>query len=165
MTKEISQNIVTINSRKFDGQIHRSWRAELISETTSLLTFVGEFEKEVVHPSLGVIRRKTMSFEFYWLNLWFNVFRFHEPDGELRNFYCNVNMPPRFVNRTLDYVDLDLDILVWKDFSYEILDVEEFRENSEKYQYDEITINEAEKSLERLKVMIEKKIFPFDYQQ
>ena len=158
----IDQNkIVTVNSRKFDGKIHRSWKAEFIGRKDSLLTFVGEFESEVKHSHLGVIRRGTMSYEFYWLERWYNIFRFHEPNGDLRNFYCNINMPPTFEKGILDYVDLDIDVLVWKDYSFEILDLDEFEENSIKFKYSLEIHDKVQKALEELKRMIEKKSFPF----
>jgi uncharacterized protein len=153
---------VTINSRKSDGLIHKSWKAELLSETDELLTFVGIFEKEITHPHLGVIRRGTVSYEFYWKNRWFNIFRFHEPEGELRNFYCNLNEPPRFENGVLDYVDLDIDVLIWKDFSLQILDLDEFEAHALKYGYSATLLENVEAGLKELLSMIEKKAFPFD---
>ncbi len=152
---------VTINSRKFDGSVHRTWQAELVSESDTLLTFVGEFEEEIRHPHLGIIRRGTISHEYYWLDRWYSVFRFHEPGGELRNFYCNVNMPPMFENGVLDYVDLEIDVLVWPDFTYEILDRDDFARNAIKYFYSKELIAQAEASLEQLIALIEGREFPF----
>lgn len=156
------KELTVINSRKFDGKIHKTWRAELIEQKESLLTFVGEFEKEIKHSHLGVIRRGTISYEFYWLDDWFSIFRFHEPDGSLRNFYCNINMPPTFENNVLDYVDLDIDVLVWKDFSIEILDEDEFAENAEKYNYSAEIKSKAKESLEKILRLAENRKFPFD---
>jgi protein associated with RNAse G/E len=153
---------VTINSRKFDGTIHKTWTADLIEQKNTLLTFVGEFEKEVNHKELGVIRRGTVSYEFYWLDCWFNIFRLHEPNGSLRNFYCNINLPPIFKDKVLDYVDLDIDVLVWKDFSIQILDIDEFAENSKKYNYSLEIKNKASESLKEILNLIEKRDFPFD---
>jgi protein associated with RNAse G/E len=152
----------TINSRKFDGSIHKTWKANLIERNESLLIFVGEFEKEIKHIHLGVIGRGTISYEFYWLGGWFNVFRFHERDGSLRNFYCNINLPPKFENNILDYVDLDIDVLVWKDFSIEILDTDEFAENSKKYDYSLEIKNKTNQSLKKILELIENRAFPFD---
>ncbi len=152
---------ITINSRKFNGEIHRSWKADFIERRDSLLIFVGEFEKEIRHPKLGVIRRGTISYEYYWLDNWYNVFRFHEPDGEFRNFYCNLNMPPRFKDNVLDYVDLEIDVLVSKNFDVEILDREEFDENSKLFGYSEELINKTFKTLDELLKIIEIRAFPF----
>ncbi len=158
------RRIVKIISRKFDGKIHRSWNAELLEQTDSLLTFVGTFEKEVKHSHLGVIRRGTVSYEIYWLNRGYNVFRFHEPEGGLRNFYCNINLPPKFEHGVLDYVDLDIDVLVWKDFSLEILDSDEFEENAVIFGYSKTIRDDVDKNLQEILSLVKNKSFPFDYE-
>jgi uncharacterized protein len=126
---------VTVNSRKYDQSIRRSWTCSLFTREDPLLIFVGEFDHDVSHPELGEIRRGTISYEFYWLDRWFNVFRFHEPDGELRNLYFNIAMPPTFENEALDYIDLDIDIVVWPDLSYQVLDRQEFAINADRFGY------------------------------
>jgi len=159
MLKSKPQTI--INSRKFNGEIHRSWKADFIEKRNSLLIFVGVFEKEVRHSKLGVIRRGTISYEYYWLDRWYNIFKFHEPEGELRNFYCNINMPPQFQNNVLDYVDLEIDVLVSKNFDVEILDREEFEENSALFGYSESLVTKTYQTLNELLEMIKVRGFPF----
>ena len=156
-----SKSDFIINSRKYDGSIHKSWKANLIKTENSLLVFAGVFENEFEHQELGLIRRGTISYEYYWLNKYFNVFRLHEVDGVFRNFYCNINMPPKFENNVLDYVDLDIDILVEKDWTYKILDRKEFEQNSKLYQYPKEIILQTESVLEELQKMISQKTFPF----
>jgi protein associated with RNAse G/E len=160
---ETKDKLITINSRKFDGSIKKSWNVELINRDNCLFTFVGEFKDEVIHSQIGVIRRGTVSYEFYWLNRWYNVFRFHEPDGNLRNFYCNINLPFKFAGNVLDYVDLDIDILVWKDFSYQILDSDEFLENAERFSYSDEMRKKVRAARDELISLIETRTFPFDY--
>jgi protein associated with RNAse G/E len=151
----------TIKSRKFDGSVRRSWKCDLTDRDGSLLVFLGIFDLEVNHSDLGIIRRGTVSYEYYWLDRWYNVFRFHEPDGSLRNFYCNINMPPVFEDGVLDYVDLDIDVLVWPSSEYKILDLEEFEDNSEKFQYPDHLKDSAQSALKELLQLIETKQFPF----
>lgn len=151
----------TINARKFNGEIHRSWQADLIEQRDSLLIFVGRFEKEIRHPKLGVIRRGTISYEYYWLDRWFNVFRFHEPEGELRNFYCNINLPPSFETNVLDYIDLEIDVLVSENFDVEILDRDEFEENSKIFNYSADLKTKTFETLDELLKIIENRAFPF----
>ncbi len=152
---------ITINSRKFDGKIHRSWNADLIERKDSLLIFLGKFENEVKHKDLGVIRRGTVSYEYYWLDRWYSIFRFHEPGGNLRNFYCNINLPPKFENNILDYIDLDIDILVWSDFTFEILDEDEFEKNAKLFSYADKFVNEIHKNVSTIEKMIKSRQFPF----
>lgn len=127
--------MITVKSRKYDGTVRRSWNCELLEQTGSRLVFVGTFDRDVSHPDLGRINKGTVSYEYYWLDRWYNIFRFHEPSGTLRNFYCNINMPPQFSDGTLDYVDLDIDILVWPDYDYVVLDRDEYEQNAKTFGY------------------------------
>ena len=106
-----------------------------MEQRDSLLLFVGEFDADVEHTELGHIKKGTVSYEYYWLDRWYNIFRFHEPSGRLRNFYCNISMPPRFEDGILDYVDLDIDVLVDRDFNTTVLDREDYELNSAEFNY------------------------------
>ena len=159
----MSKQIVMINSLKFDGKVNKSWQAELIKETDEILTFVGIFEKEINHTYLGIIKAGTVSYEYYWKSKPFNVFRFHEPEGKLRNYYCNINLPPVFEKNVLNYVDLDIDVLVWNDLSYKLLDLDEFVENALLYNYSVEIHQTVSDGKNEVLELIRSKSFPFDY--
>ncbi len=152
---------VQVQVRKFDGSLHRCWGATLFSMEGSLLILDARFEEEVQHPLMGLIERGTLSLEYYWLDRWYNVFRFLTPQGELRNYYCNVNVPPAFDGRILSYVDLDIDILVEPDLSYKVLDEDEFEENAARYRYTQQVKDEAKRAVAQLIELIEARRFPF----
>ena len=54
------------------------------------------------------------------------MFQFLKDDGATRLFYCNVNTPPAMEGDALTYIDLDIDILVEPDLSYQVLDLDDF---------------------------------------
>lgn len=153
---------VTVNSRKYDLSIRRSWECQLIERNDPLLVLVGDFGHDVEHPDLGSIAKGTISYEYYWLDRWYNVFKFQEPDGDFRNFYCNINLPPTFENDVLDYVDLDIDVLVWPDGTTKTLDVDDFEVNATKFVYPEELRAKAFETLSELLELIAKREFPFD---
>ncbi len=156
--------MITVRAYKLDGSEHRSWEAELLRQKDSLLVLDAQFNEEINHDLLGTIVPGTRSVEYYWLDRWYNIFRFSSPGGELRNFYCNVNVPPRFDGLTLSYVDLDIDILVEPDFSYRIVDQEEFQNNALLYAYPTDIRSNAQKGMKELIKLIEKRAFPFGEQ-
>lgn len=160
----MNHKTATIISRKFNNVVHRSWKARLIGQEGNLINFVGEFENTVNHKQLGIIGRGTVSYEFYWLDRWYNVFRFHEHDGAFRNFYANINLPPKFDNDVLDYVDLDIDLMIFGDLSYQILDLDEFEENIKLFSYPKDLQENVGKSLKELIFMVENRVFPFNYE-
>lgn len=161
--REACEEII-VRACKYDGTEHRRWGARVLKQDASLLTLDARFEEEIRHALLGTVARGTQSVEYYWLNRWYNVFRFHEPTGELRNYYCNVNVPPTFDGRVLSYVDLDIDILVAPDLSFRIVDEDEFEENAAHYHYPDNVRERARGALVELVSMIEARRFPFDYQ-
>lgn len=150
----------TIVARSFDGAVRKTWHCRLLEQENDLLVFAGEFVEDVSHPELGLIERGTISDEYYWLGRWYNIFRFTTPGGELRNYYCNVNMPPIFEDGILEYVDLDLDLLIWPDLSYEVLDRDDFLLASKRYNYSADIIENAENALKTLISFAESGNFP-----
>jgi protein associated with RNAse G/E len=150
-----------VRAYKYDGLLHRTWPAELLRQEGSLVVLDARFPDEVVHDLLGTIGSGTHSLEYYWLDRWYNVFRFAQPNGELRNYYCNVNLPPTFDGEIMSYVDLDLDILVAPDFSYQILDVEDFETNAQRYGYSAEVRTNARRAVDELVRMIQTREFPF----
>jgi protein associated with RNAse G/E len=152
---------VIVSACKFDGSEHRRWSAQIISQNEELLVLDAKFVEEIKHKLLGVVARGTISTEYYWMNRWYNIFRFQHPNGELRSFYCNINVPPIFDGQVLSYIDLDIDILVAPDLSYQIVDEDEFALNAIKYQYPPKIRIQAYQALEELRILIEKRLFPF----
>jgi hypothetical protein len=153
--------MITVRAHKYDGSEHRSWNARVLRREGSLLVLEATFDVEIKHDLLGTIASGTQSIEYYWLDRWYNVFRFAAPNGELRSYYCNVNVPPAFDGQVLSYVDLDIDILVEPDLSYRIVDLEDFEQNAERFGYSEDIRQKARQALEGLVDLIEARAFPF----
>jgi uncharacterized protein len=153
--------LIEVQTFKFDGQLHRTWHAELVRREGSLIVLDARFAYEIEHDLLGTIASGTHSLEYYWLDRWYNIFRFAQPNGELRNYYCNVNVPPTFADEILSYVDLDLDILVAPDFAYQVLDEEDFESNSRTYRYPVEVQRNARRAVDELVRMIQTRAFPF----
>ena len=152
---------ITVRVLKYDGSEYRRWEATLAQQDESLIVLDGEFANEVQHHLLGNISRGTRTIEYYWLDRWYNIFRFLESDGATRLYYCNVNMPPEISRGILSYIDLDMDILVHPDFSYQVLDLEEFETNATRYGYTDQVKRQAHMALAELISMIEARHFPF----
>lgn len=161
MNDEADGQQIIVSACKYDGREHRRWSARVKSRNENLLILDALFAEEIQHQLLGVVERGTVSIEYYWLDRWYNIFRFLKPDGELRNFYCNVNIPPTFDGQVLSYVDLDIDILVAPDLSYQIVDEDEFETNAALYHYPAHIRQQTNRALADLVALIENHSFPF----
>lgn len=137
---------------QYDGRERRRWAARIAKQDGPLIVLDAVFDEEIQHDLLGTIASGTISREYYWLDRWYNVFRFNE------RFYCNVTKPPSCDGSILTYVDLDIDVLVESDFSYKILDLEDFEAN--RYPLD--VQQHARRALEELIGLVETRAFPFN---
>jgi len=152
---------VTVRVCKYDGTEYRRWNAHLVRRQGSLIVLDGEFESDVQHQLLGRIDRGTRTIEYYWLDRWYNIFWFLENNGSTRLWYCNVNMPPTLDDSVLSYVDLDIDVLVQPDLSYQVLDMDDFERNAQSFNYPAETHRHAHQAVNDLISMIETSQFPF----
>jgi len=152
--------MITVNSRKYDGTIRKSWTCELVEESADLVVAVGTFDADVNHSDLGLITQGTRSYEYFWLDRWYNIFRFVTADGAFRNYYCNICMPPQFSKDVIDYVDLDIDVVVDPDFSSRILDRDDFETNAELFNYPAEIRDRVESTLQELLGLINLRNLP-----
>jgi protein associated with RNAse G/E len=157
----MTQNHVIVHVLKYDKQPYRKWTGRITRREGSLIVLDAEFETDVAHDLFGFINRGTRTVEYYWLDRWYNVFRFLTDDGGTSLYYCNVSMPPALAADTLTYVDLDIDVLVQPDFTYRVLDMEEFEVNSARYGYSAEVKDNAESALRELTSLIASRQFPF----
>ena len=149
---ESNDDGVLVRALKYDGTERRRWFGRLARHDGPLIVLDAVFDEEIQHDLLGTIASGTVSAEYYWFDRWYNVFRFNE------RFYCNVTQPPAFDGSVITYVDLDIDVLVESDFSYRILDLEDFEASAYPAEIDQ----SARQALEELITRIETRSFPFN---
>ncbi len=154
-------NHIEVQARKYDGRVHRRWRARLLEETDNLIVLDAEFDTEVRHPLLGIIPVGTKSLEYYWTDRWYSVFRFSDASGNLRNYYCNINQPALFADDVLSFIDLDIDVLVRPDFSFDVLDEDEFETHALSFAYPSELRRQVYDALDELLRLIRERRFPF----
>lgn len=153
---------ILVHSCKHDGRVHRRWPARVERREGSLIVLDAFFAEEVRHPLIGTIEAGTHSTEYFWTDRWYSVFRFRTPAGRLLKFYCNINTPARLADGVLSFVDLDVDVLVEPDFSYAVLDEDEFELHAELYAYPESYRENVRLALDELLRLVEARRFPFD---
>ncbi|MEK6336467.1 MAG: DUF402 domain-containing protein [Acidobacteriota bacterium] len=153
---------ISIRVLKYDGSEYRHWHGRIARQDGPLIVLQCEFEEEVTHELLGSIPLGTKTIEYYWLDRWYNIFQFLGSAGQTRLFYCNVGRPPVLTAENLSYVDLDIDVLVEADLSYQVLDLEEFEANAVRFGYSDEVRSRAQAALNELIEIIETRQFPFD---
>ena len=135
---------LNIHSYKHDGKIHRSWdEATYISENDQYMIFAN-YKTLVIESDGRTWRTKEPAVMFFSKKNWFNIIGQIKPTGIY--YYCNIASPFVIEENTIKYIDYDLDLRVFPDGSFKVLDRGEYQYHKKKMNYsddlDEILKNE-----------------------
>lgn len=149
-----------IHSYKHNSKIHRSWdEATYLGEDDEYMIFAN-YKTLVIESDGRTWRTKEPAIMFFSKKNWFNII------GQLKDsgiyYYCNIASPFVIEEDTIKYIDYDLDLRVFPDGSFKVLDRGEYQYHKKKMNYSD----DLDKILkEELTILIEKargKISPFD---
>ena len=97
---------------------------------------------------------------FFFKNRWFNII------GQLKDygiyFYCNIATPYVIDEDVIKYIDYDLDLRVFADRTFKILDKSEYKYHKQKMNYSEEIDKILNDELNILIEMVKKKKVAFD---
>ncbi|MFV0379744.1 MAG: DUF402 domain-containing protein [Anaerorhabdus sp.] len=151
---------VFIQSFKHDGSLHRTWAKGFVIEFSKDV-MIAVTDRSWVIESNG---RKWLTREpaicFFYPNYWFNIIAMIRPNGIY--YYCNLASPSIYDGEAIKNIDYDLDIKVFPNGKYEILDEDEYLKHGEKMGYSTELKEAIEYQLEKLIKMIRKKESPFN---
>lgn len=126
-----------IHSYKHDGSIHRAWdEAVLLEECDDYLVF-GNERTRVIESDGRTWKTKEPAILFFYKDSWFNVIGQCKKDGIY--YYCNIASPYIIEDGVIKYIDYDLDLRVFPDGSFKVLDRGEYKYHKQLMNYsDEI---------------------------
>lgn len=84
-----------------------------------------------------------------------------EPPYLFEGWYCNLNTPLERTDDGYSFIDIDLDVYVNPDFTYKILDEDEYSDHSERYQYPAELRETVDRAMNLVLERIQRVEFPF----
>ena len=122
-----------IHSYKHDGSIHRAWdEAVLLDEQDDYLVF-GNDRTKVIESDGRSWKTKEPAIMYFFKNNWYNVIGQYKKDGIY--YYCNIASPFVIDDKTIKYIDYDLDLRVFPDGAFKVLDRGEYNYHKNKMHY------------------------------
>ncbi len=152
---------IHVRSTKYDGSPHWEFDSWLVLEEGPLLVTVN-FAGQELQTWNGPWTTPYHTRNHFWSDRWYNVMRLERPQGGLEGWYCNVTTPIQFDGEDVRYVDLDLDVRVPAQGEPEVLDEEEFLENSQRMGYPPEVVEQARRALDELVRLARTGQPPFD---
>ena len=126
---------LTIHCYKHNGKIHRSWDEATVLEITDDMLVCAN-NKTIVTESDGRSHKTNEpAVMFFYKRKWFNIIGQLKPFGLF--YYCNIATPYLIDDGIIKYIDYDLDLRVFPDGSFKVLDRGEYKYHKSLMNYPE----------------------------
>ncbi|GAB6890808.1 hypothetical protein B4109_0433 [Geobacillus stearothermophilus] len=151
--------IIQIHSYKHNGMIHRIWNETIVLKGTPSYV-IGGNDKTLVMEADGrtwVTREPAIC--FFHAKHWFNIIAMIREDGVY--YYCNLSSPFVWDEEALKYIDYDLDIKVFPDMTYMLLDEDEYERHRREMHYPDVIDRILKNNVRKLVGWIQERKGPF----
>ncbi|RUN24505.1 hypothetical protein AZ891_10595, partial [Staphylococcus epidermidis] len=118
---------IKIQSYKHDGNIHRVWSETTILKGTEHVIIGGNDHTLVTESDGRTWITREPAIVYFHSEYWFNVICMFREDGIY--YYCNLSSPFACDEEALKYIDYDLDIKVYPNGKYHLLDEDEYEQH------------------------------------
>lgn len=131
----VEGDTIQIHSFKHNGNIHRVWHETMILKGTQSLVIGGNDRTTVTESDGRTWITREPAICYFHAQYWFNIIGMIRSDGVY--YYCNISSPFIVDNEALKYIDYDLDIKVFPDMTYILLDEDEYERHRMEMKYPE----------------------------
>lgn len=114
-----------IQCYKHNGKIHRVWDEAVLLDIKKDYMIFGNNKTTVTEAAGNTWKTKEPAIMYFFRKEWFNVIVQFKKDGIY--YYCNIATPFIMEEDTIKYIDYDLDLRVFPNGSYKILDRMEYQ--------------------------------------
>lgn len=114
-----------IQCYKHDGKIHRAWDEAILLDVKKDYMVFGNNRTTVTEAQGNTWKTKEPAIMYFFKNYWFNVIVQLKKEGI--TYYCNIATPYIIEEGTIKYIDYDLDLRIFPNGSYKILDRMEYK--------------------------------------
>ena len=149
-----------IHCYKHNGKIHRIWEESTVLEESDDYLICGNFKTVVVENDGRGHKTKEPAIIFFYKHSWFNIIAQFKEFGLF--YYCNIASPYILDEDTIKYIDYDLDLRVFPDGGYRILDRNEYKYHKRIMNYSDDLDLILNKELEKLIKMKNNNEGPFN---
>ncbi len=149
-----------IHCYKHNGRFHRGWEEALVLHIDEEKIIVGNNKTKVVESDGRSHKTKEPAVIVFYKEKWYNVF------GQLKKkglFYkCNIATPYLIDDNVIKFIDYDLDLKVFPDGSFKVLDRNEYKYHKKIMNYSDDLDKVLKFELSNLIDLKRKEIGPFE---
>ena len=152
------RNPVETYKRKFDGSVKGPWRGDLVAETEDGWLVV--FYEQPPHQVRG--EPVVYALQYFHPERPLVVLVNFDERGDILEYQCDASLPATLQGRRIDYVDLDLDLMVTADGSAYERDQDDFARNRSAMGYSPEAVDAAHRGIALARDLFTRRAVPFD---
>lgn len=114
-----------IQCYKHNGKIHRAWDEAVVLDIKKNYIVFGNNKTRVTEAEGNVWRTNEPAIMYFFKDRWFNIISQLKKNGIY--YYCNIATPFIIEDNTVKYIDYDLDLRIFPNGEYKILDQLEYQ--------------------------------------
>ena len=149
-----------IHCYKHNGKIDRISGEATVLEVTDDYIVCANNKVKLTENDGRSHRTKEMAILFFYKNEWFNILAQLKKYGLF--YYCNIASPYVLDGKIIKYIDYDLDLRIFPDGTFKVLDKNEYKYHKVIMKYSEDIETIVQDSLNKLIKMKENNVFPFN---
>ena len=114
-----------IQCYKHNGKVHRCWDEAVLLDVQKDYMVFGNEKTLVTEAQGNTWRTKEPAIMYFFKNRWYNIIVQFKKEGI--TYYCNIATPFIIEDNTIKYIDYDLDLRIFPNGSFKILDKGEYK--------------------------------------
>lgn len=148
-----------VHCYKHNGKIDRISGEAVVLDITDDYIVCANNKVKLTENDGSTHRTKEIAILFFYKKEWFNILAQLKKYGLF--YYCNIASPYIIDGNIIKYIDYDLDLRIFPDGSFKVLDKNEYKYHKMTMKYSEEIDTIVQDSLNRLIKMKENGDFPF----
>ena len=126
-------DVIKIHCYKHNGLIYKTWEKAIVLDIKEDFIVLGNNNVLVTKKDGRSWHTKEPAIMFFYNNRWFNIIAQLKSNGLF--YYCNIASPFVIDNGVIKYIDYDLDLRVFPDGAFRVLDRNEYNYHKKLMKY------------------------------
>ena len=163
LKSKINPSFINVRKRKFDDSIKSEWEGERLSSPDSnWLLILHHPKRHLKFTQHGTHTHDLLFLHCFYLAKPLAILLEFALNGEFRGAKCDASLPIIQKKNLVEFIDLDLDLIVESNLTNYVRDKITFAENSKTMGYPASVVQQAQRGIDLAKLLVINKQFPFD---
>ena len=154
-------NHYLIHCYKHNKQLYKVWEEAILLDVKENCLIFGNNRTKVIEADGRSWRTREPAVMYFFTDKWYNVIGQYKRDGI--QYYCNIASPSLIDGNAVKYIDYDLDLRVFPDGSFKVLDRGEYNYHKMQMHYSDELDKILRSELTNLIDKVRAKEWPFQH--